>query len=467
MRVTRKSRLHIRAQNIIFVILFLGILGAVGWLSTVYSFQADWTAGNRNTLTQASRKFLDGLSGKVTITAFARENPALRQRIREVVGRYQAAKSDIRLKFVNPDLEPDQVRQLGITRDGELVISYQGRTEHVHKLGESEITNALQRVARSSDQWVVFTKGHGERSPDGAANYALGKFAGELKKKGFRTETVNLAEAGAVPDNTAVLVIAGPQADFLPGEVRILTRYLKNGGNLLWLGDPGGLHGLKPVADQLGVTFLPGTVVDATGQYLGVNDPTIALVADYSNSPMTRDLATMSLFPRAVGLQNDDTSGWTADRFLRTLPRSWEETGKLEGEVSLDVKSGDVAGPITIGLDLTRSLAKAGSKNKDDKVTAAKSDGKGAQQRVVVIGDGDFLSNAYLNNGGNLQLGLNIVNWLSNSGSGLSINVRSAPDLTLNLSRTEQGIISGFFYLLLPLFMIGAGVTIWLRRRRR
>ena len=73
MQVTRKSRLFIRIQNIAFVALFLAAVGLAAWLSTRYVYEADWTAGSRNTLSEASRKLLATLSEPVQITAYVRE----------------------------------------------------------------------------------------------------------------------------------------------------------------------------------------------------------------------------------------------------------------------------------------------------------------------------------------------------------------------------------------------------------
>ena len=47
-----------------------------------------------------------------------------------------------------------------------------------------------------------------------------------------------LAQTGAVPADAAVLVIAGPDIDFLPAEVELLRGYLEGGGKALFLLDP-------------------------------------------------------------------------------------------------------------------------------------------------------------------------------------------------------------------------------------
>jgi ABC-type uncharacterized transport system involved in gliding motility auxiliary subunit len=85
----------------------------------------------------------------------------------------------------------------------------------------------------------------------------------------------------------------------------------------------------------------------------------------------------------------------------------------------------------------------------------------------VVVGDGDFLSNAFLGSGGNLELGFNMVNWLASDEALLDIPMRSAPDTRLDLSTTTTLIIGGGFLAALPLALLATGVAVWLRRRRR
>ena len=72
------------------------------------------------------------------------------------------------------------------------------------------------------------------------------------------------------------------------------------------------------------------------------------------------------------------------------------------------------------------------------------------EQRVVVVGDGDFLSNSYVGNGGNLNLGLNLVNWLAADEGLVNIPPRTAPDTELKLSRDDSLLIGFGFLFVLP-----------------
>lgn len=459
MRVTRKSRLLMRGQNWGFVIVFLAIIGLLAWLSTRYVYHADWTYGHRNSLSPASVKLLDTLKGPLTFTAYTRDNSELREAIRRFIDKYQRIKKNTTLTFINPDTHPQAARTAGITANGELVVHYAGRSDKVTQISEVSITNAIERIAHSANDFVVFLTGDGERDPHGQHNFDLGDFGTQLGNKGFKVETLNLAATPSIPTNTAVLVIAGPQTNLLPGAVNIITNYVKHGGNLLWLGDPGPLYGLAPLTKELSIQFGKGTIVDPDSQLFGITNPTVIVVAKYSpGSTITQGFNSATLFAGATSVSTDHGSPWQSDNFLETLPRSWLETGKLVGNVKYDPAHGDKKGPLPIGVSLTREVKRPAAAKGDKQKTI--------EQRVVVTGDGDFLSNAYLNNAGNLLLGLNIFNWLAHENSFININPESAPDRTLTLSKTDESLISLGFLFLIPLGLIAAGIIIWARRRR-
>jgi len=444
MQVTRKTHLQMRIQNIVFVVVFLALMGMLGWLSNQYSFTSDWTESGRNTLSAASTELLAKIDGPISITSFVSQN----EQIEKFVRRYQRYKPDITLNFIDPDIEPQLARENGIRVKGELVLRYRDRRENLQTINEQSMTNALQRIARSADRYIVFLEGHGERNPRGRANHDLSEWATQLTARGLNTQTINLGVSQQVPTNASALVIAGPQVDLLPGEVSIIAEYLENGGNLLWLADPGDTHGLGVLAEQLGLEFHPGMVVDPTTQRLGLDDPRITIIAEYSSHAVTTNFSNLTLFPQAAAIEVVEGSEWQAAPFLITAPDSWSETGEMQGELVLDAGE-DIPGPLNIGVILSRTTG---------------NDNTG-EQRVIVIGDGDFLSNAYLGNAGNQELGLNLVNWLSRDDAFINIPVKTSSDKNLELSSTTAGII-GLIFILLPLVLLSTGFIIWQRRRR-
>ncbi len=476
MEITPKTRWQYRLQSGLFLVLFLTVIGLLAWISHQYDREWDWTANGRNTLSPASVELLKRIPEPVTIVAVARNTDLAptRRRIEELVARYRAVKPDIKLEFIDPDTEPDKVRQLQVSVDGELIISYGNRSEHVTRPSEETITNTLQRLLRSGERKLVFLQGHGERKPDGRANHDYGSFLRHLESKGIKATALNLNETPEIPDDTAVLVIAGPQTDYLPGEVKKITEYVEKGGNLLWLHDPGPLHGLDALAKALRIEFVKGLIVDPTTQMLGIPDPSFVVVTRYGDHPITRDFRYMTIYPKATGIRflseanKDADRPWQYSQFLLTVERSWAETGPLQGAIRFD--GGDeTPGPLTVGIALNRTLADENDTDAkktvtpDDPVT----DEPRPEQRVVVIGDGDFLSNAFLGNQGNQDMGFNIVNWLSHDDTFIAIPSRSAPDTRLTLSETTWSILGLFFLFGLPGLLLGTGLFIWIRRRRQ
>ena len=449
MHTSRNSRRQLQVQNLIFMIGLLTFVGILGWMSTLYSFQSDWTSSNRNTISDSSKQLLDSMTSALKITAFSREASATRVQIRDLVSRYQRHKKDISLNFINPDVDPERIRKLGIALDGELLIDYQGRSEKVREITEQALSNALLRVARSQQQSILFLSGHGEANPLGQTNHDWGSFGNLLQRKGIQLDLINLGNSAAIPQDTRLLVIAAPQVSLLDGEVRLINQYIRNGGNLLWLVEPTGIKNLQPLADLLSIEFLPGTIVDATTQLFGIDDPAFALISEYSAHPITRDMISLSLFPQATALEITSLDHWTAQPILTTLDRAWTELN-LDGEnIQYDPKSDERAGPLNIAFALTKP-------NVDNR-----------EQRIVVVGDSNFLSNAYLGNGANAELGLNIFNWLSHDDQLISITATTASDIKLELSKLAQMFIGFGFLFVLPLLLIASGTFIWWRRRQR
>ena len=96
-------------------------------------------------------------------------------------------------------------------------------------------------------------------------------------------------------------------------------------------------------------------------------------------------------------------------------------------------------------------------------LTKPRSDG--GQQRVVVVGDGDFLANSFVGNLGNLEFGRRVVEWLASGDALLDISLPAVPDATLELALWQRVTIFVFFGVGLPLALGGNGLLLWWRRR--
>ncbi|MGZ8152851.1 MAG: GldG family protein [Methylovulum sp.] len=436
-----------RLKNTLATLVLLSFLGVMAWLSTRYTLEADITGNTSNTLSSASIKLLRSLPDKVQITAYIKKDQPTRQQIAQLIDRYSRHKADLTLNFIDPDAEPEKTRELDIGKEGLITVDYRGRTEKIKFIDESTLTNALLQLANARERWITFLAGHGERSPEGVANFDLGQFGKELARRNIKALTLNLINIPAIPDNSALLVIAGPSAPLLAGEIEIIKRYIQGGGNLLLLTDPGNQH-LAVFQQQLGVRQLPGALVDNNYALYGVNDRSFIIAAEYLEHPVTKDFKTITLYPVVAALEIDKKTDFQAKAIFSSTQQSWTEIGNITSDASFDAQSGERKGPLAFTYALTRNID------------------KNSQQRVIVAGDGDFLANAYIGNVGNLDMGLRMVNWLIHDDQFIDIPAKMATDKSLQLTDTWVAFIGFGFLIFLPLLLIVAGLIIWYKRKR-
>ncbi len=453
MIVDRKLRLQLAAQGGIFLVLLIVLLTLLAFLARQYRAEWDVTHAARNTLSQSTRDVLKQLEGPLEITAFAVAQDAsgvnVQKLVEERLHPYRREKKDIALALIDPREQPKRAAAAGIRTPNEIVVEHRGRSERigVADFSEQAFANLLLRLARGAMSLVLWLDGHGERKLNGIANHDLGDFGLQLQQKGFTVNSVNLAVAQEVPDNAGVLVIASPQVDLLPGEVQKVRRYLDRGGSLLWLIDPEPLRGLQPIAEMLGLVLGPGTVVDfVVTPRTGPPVFAVGAAANYGRHPITDGFQLNTVFPNARQIGAVESDIWRITPLIDVAQRGWIEVGPLDDKIAFDKKR-DIPGPVNIASAFERTVG----------------DG---QQRAVVVGNASFLANSFLGNGGNLDLGLNMVNWLTGADNLVAIQPRPAADARLELDQITLYLIVFSFLVVLPVAFVVTGTVIWWRRRR-
>jgi ABC-type uncharacterized transport system involved in gliding motility auxiliary subunit len=451
MKISPHKHQQIRLKNWGITLALLCLVCALAWLSTRYSAETDITRNSSNSLSPASQKLLESLPDKIHLTAYIKKDPALRSQIAHLVERYKRHKADLTLTFIDPDSQPEKVRELNIDATGAIIVEYQGRTEKLNFIDESSLTNALLQLANADERWVTFLTGHGERAPDGIANFDLGQFGKELDRRKIRAQPLNLATMPDIPNNSALLAITAPAVPLLAGEIELIKRYIRQGGNLLLLADPGN-HYLDALLQALGLRQLPGTLVDSKSKLYGINDPSFVLASDYPAHPVTQGFQTITVYPVTAALEIGEETDFHVVELLRSATQSWTETGPIAGKIVFDADGVEKQGPLAFAYALTRPSAKSGQTQ---------------EQRIVVVGDGDFISNAYIGNVGNLDMGLRMINWLIHDDRFIDIPAKIATDKSLQLSQISVAVIGFGFLVVLPLLLMGTGFYIWRKRKQR
>ena len=451
MKITRNVRAQLLAQGGLYMVLLLVLMMLLAWVAREYRAEWDVTANARNTLSQGTQEALRQFDGPVNVTAYAMAKDGggndVHKLLQEKLRPWQRIKPDLSVAMVDPRDDPKRANAAGLRSPNEMVIEHQGRAEHVplEQFNEQNFVNALIRLTRTGTTVVYWLDGHGERKLDGIANHDLGEFGRQLQMKGYKLSSLNLSIAQDVPRNAATLIIASPQTDLQEGEVAKLRAHIEAGGNLLWLIDPEPLRGLDPIADFLGLVLTPGTVVDPSIKPRS-GPPTLAVGSNYARHPVTGAFRLNTLFPGSRQIGMADREGWRMTPLIEVAQRGWVETGKLDDKPVFD-ETRDFRGPVNIATAFERT---AGDR----------------QQRVMVVGNGNFLANAFLGNGGNLQLGMAMMNWLSGDDKMISIPPRPATDAQLDIDQTMLYLITFTFLAVLPLAFAITGVVVWWRRRK-
>lgn len=449
------SKYSLQLKNITYSLLLLGAAIALYHLVSLQPLHWDATRNASNSLSPGSVDILIQLPGKIDITMYASSKDAelgdIEQLVRDFISLYQRYKADITLTFVDPVKDADAMRSVEIRTSREMVVEYGGRSEHLTLLNEQSLSSALLRLAHSKDQKLMFLDGHGERRLDGAANHDLGEFGKKLRQNGFQLSSLNLALAQDVPANGSVLIITHPQINLLPGEVNKLLRYVDGGGNLLWLLDAEPLHGLERLADRLGLLLAPGTISDPDAQKMNAPD-NWTLGASYPPHPITSNFNLITAFPyaRALGREDDSegansASHWQRSTLVEAASNGWVSHTPIPKKPHFD-KNRDIPGPFSLAIALERSVNER-------------------EQRIVVVGSGSFLANAYAGNGGNLDLGVNMINWLAHEEHLITTQPRATIDSAIILSKTQLSVISIGFVIAVPLLLALIGGVLWWRRR--
>ena len=444
-----------RVKRLGTLALLIAACGAIAWLSSQSSWRVDLSSAGRNTLSAASQDVLQRMTdGPIHISVTLAPDSPLQQPLRELIERYRAIKSDITLDIKSA---PSSVSEAGVITltEGEVRVEYNNRTRAVRGLSERHLTSSMTALLRGEERWLVFVTGHGERDPLSQANHDWSTFGAQLQAKGFRLQQLNLAALQAIPDNTSALVIASPQVAWLPGEVAVVQDYLARGGNVWWLIEPNSHSlGLTAIAKILGVTLDAGMIVDPNGQRLSVQNPAYAVITQYDVAHgLTQGFNLVSVLPYSTRVKAQADASWRITTLMTTADSAWFETGSLQDDVAFDPIK-DSAGPLPLAVALERPARATANPVAD------------MPQRVVVVGDGDFLSNRYVGNGGNAELGLRMANWLARDDALLDMPLHDTADRTLELGTVPLAVIGFGLLLGLPSLLLAFGAWIAWRRRR-
>jgi len=448
----------------------LAILAAINYLGQRHNKRWDLTASSQWTLSDQTKKVLQGLTKPVHTTVFARTEDF--DRFRNRLEEFQYQTKQLQVEYVDPEKRPSAAERLKENALGTIVLEYEGRVQRVTSDTEQDLTNGLIKVLQSTQPKVYFVTGHGERDINGSDGAGYGGIAGELKGDNFVTEALVLLQQD-VPADAAVVVIAGPKSDLLEPEVAKLKTYLAKGGKLMVLIDPPQKADAPPQTQLLGllkdwsVDVGTNAVLDPMSQLRGTQAD-VPVAAQYPFHAITSTFKLLTAYPytRSVKPIEGAPAGRTVTSIIMSGRNSWAESDlarlTAKGEAQPEFEKGDVQGPISLAVAVNAPA----TEGTPPPATADGQDNPNKPEtRLVVVGDSDFAANSVAGMGGNRDMFLNMVNWLAQQENLISIRPRNAADRRVTLTGGQDRMIFWFSMFILPGLIFLAGVQAWWRRR--
>lgn len=474
------------AVSIAFSLLFITavvLLNLItGYLTDKFMLKVDMTATGVYEISDQTRTMLAELKQDVTITVLsAREAYLVDQytaAVPEMLDRYEALSGGrVSVRYIDPYINPTELEKysgLG-TPTGRNIIVSAGRDimldysdlfvfetvedpsgmespyQTVTGLqAEQRLTSAIVFATGKGSARVVFTQGHGEMELPALeklmrdANYAVEKF--DLSRRG-----------GEIPPDAAVVVIAGPTADFTSDELAELGEFQLGGGDIIYLYNFEGvsLVNLDKYLAGFGIEVTRELVLDDVNCFFDESDIAAELVANKITmgasatglpvrAPLSQVLRNLTGTPEAEGAEVSAVLTASESAYTKRLD---------EGEVleSLAREPGDPSGPFDIALY---------GQIQDEEGHHA----YGVLALPLYLAHDDMLSTTRLANSGLILGAMSVFN--PEMSQGVIVQPRAYVSTAMPVIAGAGTIVFWMIVVALPLLMLALSLFVWIRRKR-
>jgi len=329
--------------------------------------------------------------------------------------------------------------------------------------GETETSAAFKRLLAAKLPKIAFLTGDLERNIAKSGNREYkdittrATFRYALVNQGFNVDTVSLATQD-FPTDISTLVIADPRTALSPETVAKVQSYIDKGGNILIAGEPGKQAILNPLLQKLGVQLMDGAIVQKSKDFSpDLVLPGITPWAATFTKPLMKqfsDSLPVSM-AGATGLSYTDSNGFEIKPLLMTNGESWIKKDKLvvdSADIVFSAANGDVMKSVPTAISLTRKI-------------------NGKEQRIVVTGDADFISNAELSRfnikNANFIFNTALFSWLSYGEFPIDTSRPDALDKRVRVTPDQVDVFKIIFVWIMPALLLAVGTVLLIRRKRK
>ena len=468
---------------VVLTVAFFVIVLLMNFLLYRNPTRVDVTATRVFTLSEQTVQILENLDGTVRANAFFvpadTRTGAARQQAEDLLNEFTRRSNQFSYRFVDPELQRSVAQQYGVTSFPAIVFEdlEDGTQQSVQSFTEQDFVTSILIATGAEQKIVYYLTGHDEAGStrdalsgvideDNGLDYAISG----MQRDNYRVLPLNLKQETTVPENAALVVIAGPKKDIDSEEFAALDAYMKGGGRMIALFDPATPDTFNLLVSQWGVyaakdfdTGKPLSIADAVSNVAGEELTPLLQKANVqystSTSPTTQgipiaDQIDVTFFPEVTAVDRlipiEDTPPFV--RILpiaMTTPASWLESNTEE--VNFDAGEERLGPfPVAVVVEATGTI--------DESL-------RHPTTKFVMFGDSDFAKNKFFASSDNADLFLNSVNWLADDYELISIRPKVFPYRELVVTTRERDFIKWSSWFVPPVIMLIIGAVVWWRRR--
>lgn len=448
------KQFFLKFQLLFESLILLMTLALVFIILQPFQYRWDLTREKVYSLPRATTGVLRDMKNmRIEVLLFYQQDDPMKQGLEVFLKECQRYHPELQYNFYDPNRRPMTASAYHVTQPRSVVIISGQNEERLMGPTEEDFTNAFLRLRYPRNIYACFVVGHGEADLASQDPNGFSKYWQMLKDHNVPSSGIVLSR-DHVPAKCDVIIEAGPHFELKAEEFADLKAAFDRGKSLLLLldpMDPGTGSGFTAFAKEFGIDLGQNVIVDKTSRVVG-GDFLMPVVSRYvENHPVTKGIEKASFYPlvRSVQSSTDVPEGLEIVPLAMTMDGSWAEADlpALEnGTATFDVKT-DIAGPLPVAVAVEQtsesSFQATDSKTKTGKKLP------GARGRMIIVGDSDFLSNAYIELSGNRALGLNMVRWLAKDDR--FVDVRR-PELIFNPLLLTEGKRAELIFTVLVVF---------------
>ena len=451
----------------------------------------DLTANRLYSLTDDTKELVSNIGEDVTIYVLANENQA-DSTLANTLDSYEGLSSHIKVTYVDPAVNPkfytkytdgsissnsvivESSRRSRVVDYNDLYVSeYDYSTYSQNVTGydaEGQITSAISYVLSENMPKIYMVTGHGELELDST-------FTDVIQKANIDTETINLMDYDAVPEDAAAVFVNAPAGDFSSDDTEKLLTYLNDGGdifiNTTYTGKD--MPNFDKLLDFYGVQVSKGLIIE-TAQNSYYQDP-FYLLPSIEYDTITSDIYSGNSYvfaPYCQGLTFTEKEDVEVTPLLASSEKSYVRDD-IENSTSYDRQDGDEDGPFYIGLSCAAQVAGAASQEQETdesgNTDAASGDVKNSESTAIIFSCENLFTQEAdtMVAGTNQKLFSGVLQAFETEdgeSSSVVIPVKNYEVEYLTVSQSWISILALITVIVIPFGFLITGFVIWFRRRK-